>query len=230
MSDAVPTEKQGKAHRYLAGQMSAGETAEFETEMLEHPETLEDVALLRRMKSGLASLRRNGELDHLLRTRRATRRGYLALAASLVVAAGIIGWQLFDRPGAAAPVFSARQELFAERIGASPPDELLLVRNRSAALPALELPGSSRVVLLRVVTGGSGSAAAFDLELVRASPAPQVSLGRVENLRADAQGMLSSYFDPRSAGAGSFSLLVQRRDPAGGVAEVVEYPFEVRLQ
>jgi hypothetical protein len=231
MSNAAPTDKQGKAHRYLAGQMSAEETAEFETEMLEHPEILEEVALLRRMKSGLASLRRNGELDELVHRRRPWRRPHVGLAAGLIVAVGFIGWFLGTRQGNAAPVFAAAQETLAARIGADAPlDELLLVRNRSGNSPLLELSSSPRLAVLKVVTGGSDSDSAFDLELFRLSPAPQVSLGRIEAVRADAQGMLAAYFDPGAAGTGVFNLRVRRHDAAGGAGEVTDFPFEVRLQ
>jgi hypothetical protein len=229
MSNTAPTENQGKAHRYLAGQMSAEETAEFENYMLEHPEVLDDIELLRRMKSGLASLRRNGELDDLVRSRRSLQRFHAALAASLIVAVGFIGWYLFARHGEVTPVFSASAESFADRAGSdAPPDEFLLARNRSGSSPALELPASPRLALLRVVTGAAESATVFDLELARSSPAPQKSLGRIENVQADAQGMVSAYLDPQALGAGTFNLRVHRHDPTGGAGEVTDYPFEIR--
>jgi hypothetical protein len=153
-----------------------------------------------------------------------------ALAASLLVAAGFLAWYLGERHVRAAPVFSATQDAFAASIGAGTSlDELLLVRNRSASSPVLEMSTVPRLAVLHVLAGESDSGVTFDLELFRSSPAPDVSLGRIENVRADAQGMLSAYLDTGAAGTGSFHLRVHRHDPTGA-GEAAEYPFEVRQQ
>ena len=108
MIDSVQIVSQGMVDRYLAGQLSAEEIAEFETYMLEHPEFLDEIDVARRLKLGLKSLREKGEIEGLVDgTSAAMRNRYFAMAASVLVAVGLGTWYLAQRGGDTSAVLAA---------------------------------------------------------------------------------------------------------------------------
>src|SRR5581483_3414344 len=70
--------------RYLAGQLGAAESAEFEAHYAKNPETVRDIERTLRLKEGLAVLEESGELDALLH-RRTYWRPAMGLAAGIAV-------------------------------------------------------------------------------------------------------------------------------------------------
>src|ERR1051325_3537723 len=112
MMDPAQILSQRMVDRYCAGQVSPEEAAEFEAYLLDHPELLDDIDVTRRLKLGLGSLRAKGELPGLVDgSVRTPRNRYLAIAASILVAAGV-AWFFSNRTETAAPVLAATLDGF----------------------------------------------------------------------------------------------------------------------
>src|SRR5690349_13906761 len=70
--------------RYLAGQLDAVTSAEFEAHYAQHPEVVREIERTLRLREGLAVLEESGELDALLH-RRSYWRPAMGLAAGIAV-------------------------------------------------------------------------------------------------------------------------------------------------
>src|SRR4051812_17726554 len=135
--------------RYVAGDLSRSERAEFEAWLVASPELASEVEMERRLRRGIASAARRGWLNRS--TPRAAIHEYrwrMALAASLLAAVAV-GWVL-PTPRAARPQVA------------------------DARAPARHLPRiASRVVELASMRGVSGAA---DVELARADAPAELVL------------------------------------------------------
>lgn len=107
--DRNPLEEQTRlVARYVAGDLSRSERAEFETWLIASPELAAEVEMERRLRRGIASAARRGWLrqESLLRTpgrvRTATPRWHLAMAASVLVTASL-GFLLLRGDGSSRP-------------------------------------------------------------------------------------------------------------------------------
>ena len=94
-------------NRYLADQLSDSERAEFERSMVESPDVLQQVEAVARLKVGLFTLRKAGDLDTIIAAqRRAPQANWFALAATVAaVAIGIVMWR--GNSTTASPVLTA---------------------------------------------------------------------------------------------------------------------------
>ena len=126
--------------RYVAGDLSRSERAEFEAWLIASPELASEVEMERRLRRGIASAARRGWLNRSASRPVMSRQWRVAIAASLVAAVAV-GWVL------AVPGRDRAQ---------------LAESNR----PAKQLPRlASRVVQLASVRGAAG---APDIEVARA--------------------------------------------------------------
>src|SRR5690349_13855222 len=76
--------------RYVAGDLSRSERAEFEAWLIASPELAAEVEMERRLRRGMASAARRGWLDRSAPARQVNqRRWQMALAAGLVLALGL---------------------------------------------------------------------------------------------------------------------------------------------
>jgi hypothetical protein len=127
--------------RYVAGDLSRSERAEFEAWLVASPELASEVEMERRLRRGIASAARRGWLNRSApRTALRERHWRAAIAASLVAAVAV-GWVL-RAPDAERPELA------------------------EASRPAKQLPRmASRSVLLAAVRGAGG---APDVEVSRA--------------------------------------------------------------
>jgi ferric-dicitrate binding protein FerR (iron transport regulator) len=76
--------------RYVAGDLSRSERAEFEAWLIASPELASEVEMERRLRRGMASAARRGWLNqHTPARETALQRWHMALAASVLVAAGL---------------------------------------------------------------------------------------------------------------------------------------------
>jgi len=224
MMDPAQILSQRMVDRYCAGQLSAEETAEFEAYLLDHPELLDDVEVTRRLKLGLGSLRAKGELPGLVDgSAGASRNRLLAIAASVVVAAGI-AWYFSQRTPVPPPIFAASLEGFAGDLRAPGAiADVMLIRSRSGESLTLEIPPQPRLYQVRIVADTSANDSRFDIELRRESRAgAPILVQRAVDVRPDPDGLLSVYLDPRAAGAGSYLLRVLGHGGAQGSSSEYE--------
>jgi hypothetical protein len=221
------TESRGVV-RYLAGQLSAEEVAEFETYMLEHPEFLDEIDVARRLKLGLKSLREKGEIEGLVSGNAAAMRNrYFAMAASVLVAVGLGSWFLAQRGADASAMLAASIEGFGKVGSTALIDDIMLVQNRASDSNPLEIPPTPTLFRLQIITKHSSPGVSFDAQLLRgiAGQAP-VPLRRLENLRPDADGIVALYLDPRAAGPGTYLVRLESRPPTEG--EAYEYRLDLK--
>jgi len=180
--------------RYLAGRLSEEDARAFEAYVEVHPEITRNIEAVARMKSGLATLRKRGELTDLLRPRPRVwyrRPGLLAGAAASVVVALLLTARPWN--------IDANGRLLAATVG-----ELV---GKSGSAPAI----ATRVTLARsrglkpqiVATQPDGSAVEVTLQLLSADTTTTYSIGLLHmasnslepvadatNLRANADGNL----------------------------------------
>jgi len=228
MIDSAQIVSQGMVARYLAGQLSAEEIAEFETYMLEHPELLDEIDVARRLKLGLKSLREKGEIEGLVNGNAAAMRNrYFAMAASVLVAVGLGSWYMAQRGGDTSPLLAASIEGFGDIGSSALVDDIMLVHNRLGDSNPLEIPTTSKLFRLQILTQHSSPDASFDAQLLRrvAGQAP-VPMRRLEYLLPDTDGIVALYFDPRAAGPGTYLVRLEGRSPNEG--EAYEYRLELK--
>lgn len=230
MMDPAQILSQRVVDRYCAGQLSPEETAEFEAYLLDHPELHEEIDITRRLKLGLGSLRAKGELPALVDGRaRATRKRLLAIAASVMIAAGVAWFFSRQRIEVTSPILAATLDGFRAELRA--PDaiaELLLIRSRSGERLSLEMPSAPHLYRVHVLAETQAADSRFDIELRREPPAggSPALVQRLADVRPDADGMLLVYLDPQRAGAGSYVLRVLGHGGAQGYTG--EYAFALK--
>jgi hypothetical protein len=226
MMDSARMELQARVDRYLAGHMSADETAAFEIYMLDHPEILDDVDVARRLKHGLASLRTKGELEGLVRGGSlAVRQRYLAIAASVLAVLGLASWYLAGRvtdPGIL--VAASLGELGAGDDPNAILGEVLLVRTRSGGQAEVSLAPKGLYQLRFMVDAAPGALEA----VLNRQDAKGDALQRIDGLRPDPDGLVSVYFDAAAAGRGRYLLEIERRSSTGSIEEVADFRIEVK--
>jgi hypothetical protein len=124
--------------RYVAGDLSRSERAEFEAWLIASPELAAEVEMERRLRRGMASADRRGWLERgpqspLLKP--PGRRWQVALAASALLAMGLVVSLSLPRQGAD----SARSRLSAESRTASPLFVRLGKLRSSGSVPDIQL-------------------------------------------------------------------------------------------
>jgi hypothetical protein len=107
--DRNPLEEQSRlVARYVAGDLSRSERAEFETWLVASPELASEVEMERRLRRGIASaarrgwLRQESDTAEPVRARPDAQRWHLAIAASVLVTAGL-GFLLLSGDGSSNP-------------------------------------------------------------------------------------------------------------------------------
>jgi hypothetical protein len=86
--------------RYVAGDLSRSERAEFETWLVASPELADEVEMERRLRRGISSAARRGWLKHSAPVTVTRQRHWrMAIAASLITAVAV-GWTLYLPPRA----------------------------------------------------------------------------------------------------------------------------------
>jgi hypothetical protein len=221
--------------RYVAGDLSRSERAEFEAWLVASPELAAEVEMERRLRRGIASAARRGWLkrDAVQPPVNTDRRWRMAVAASMVLALTTLGLSLVlpDREGSgggtslsaaiAMPHFSAPRTVrlgSVRGLGTSP--DVLIARSD----PPRELTIEPDVVVLTCLDGTielecAGGAAPstpqyeeYELELVnRRGPA----LAWRSLRQVPPTGSLLSFVipDPASLGIGDYDMIVRGHSP-----------------
>lgn len=223
-------------NRYLAGQLSSAEQAEYEALLLEHPEALRELEAVARLKVGLAKLREQGRLDELIGAPASAGRfgllrhpGLVALAASLALAVvGALFWN--NTQSRAVALYASLNELQSH--GArSLVAQYTLVRTR-AANPDVQLaaPPASQALELRILPDVAAGSSGYRVELYRAhgdgsAAGKPLAISMESQLGADS--FVTLYANSELLGEGSYLLKIA---PAGTLAAgLVAEPEDFRI-
>jgi hypothetical protein len=96
--------------RYVAGDLSRSERAEFEAWLIASPELAAEVEMERRLRRGMASADRRGWLERRPPVAAPSRRWQMAIAASTVLAMGVVVSLSIPRQDASSPRLSSTTE------------------------------------------------------------------------------------------------------------------------
>jgi hypothetical protein len=206
------------AERYVAGKLSDEELALFEAAMIERPDLAADVAVRRRIKSGLALLEERKELDAFLKPARpASYIRFAAAAAVLVLAVGIVAtWQRAAPPLQA--MFNS-SETGASHVAAS----FMLARTRSNEIPNFAVQRSGGLVRLRVVVEDP-DAAPFAVSMIATAGDADTPKIKDSSVPKTTDGFAEIYLDPRELESGGYTLSL--RSPSGAEQR---FPFTLNV-
>jgi hypothetical protein len=201
--------------RYLAGQLDAVESAEFEAHYATHPEVVRDIERTLRLKEGLAVLEESGELDALLH-RRTYWRPALGLAAG--IAALVVGVWLWIGQTSMSPLVTTVAALTdAQGQPLHVASTHLLVRTRGPA-GALEipLPQERAAIELRIfpssAAGGRHRVVLGELDAANAV-APVAEIHATAN---PTDGFVTAYLDSARLSRGRYVIeLMPETAPPG---------------
>jgi hypothetical protein len=202
MIDRARLLDQQLAERYVANQLNADETQEFEQAMLEHPEVVEQVELVRTVKLGLATLRSRGDLDALVKASPSRIRTWMAVAAAASLGAIGFAWFMTRSPPAMlAPSLSGLRVDASAVLG-----EFQIVRTRGAEMPRIEISQTQPVIALRLFTPSYKANEQLHAELLHGSR----KLATV--VATQANDYLLLYLDTSAVEPGDYELQVCPND------------------
>jgi len=204
--------------RYVAGDLSRSERAEFEAWLVASPELASEVEMERRLRRGIASAARRGWLTRTAPVERARDRQWpIALAASVLVAVGLALSVLLPReeaPGASRIASSTERgtasrtvRLTSFRGGDSGPD---------ISVPLANAPGELVIKPdVVVLTCEDGS---IELECVGGHSPQQPQYAEYEMDLVNRRGATLAWRSSRQAPVGRTQLEFTLRDPGSLVA------------
>jgi len=218
--------------RYLAGQLSASESREFEELYAWRPDIVKELEQTARFQGGLATLRERGELEVLVQARpRRVRWVQLGIAASLaILSVGVALW--VGRISPVAPVLGASPAGFLDSAGAavSVSATYRFVTNRDAKSTTLQiaLPATRAALEFRVLPENGQERATYraTLNSVPAVGAPSAA-GSIDSLHADTEGFVRVFADSARLSPGVYELVVQS-EPASSANAASRYRLVLR--
>lgn len=216
--------------RYLANQLSDAEADAFEAYVEAHPELTRQIELVARMKSGLAVLRRRGELQGILNTpaRSGIRRlAFLAAAAASIAVVALLVFRFSSESHG--PLLAAT---FDELRG-SRQESLqlasthLLVRSRGPAYGTeVELPADSTestALHLTLSTGEAAGTGQYAVEIVKLDDGVLQSVAKLDNAAMTADGDVHVYVRADVLRPGSYVVRLK----APGSTTALEFAMRV---
>jgi anti-sigma-K factor RskA len=210
-------------NRYLADQLSASEREEFERRMVESPDVLQEVEAVARLKVGLFTLRKSGDLDTIIAAqRRAPQTNWFALAATVAaVAIGIVVWR--GESTTASPILTASLSALVDDRGAALPlvgrHAVLSTRADGDYDAIIESPQKAGALELRVLpdTTAGGADARYRVQLTRVlDDGTLVPVAEVGDLPAQEDGFVTLFASSQMLTAGKYRLAIANE--AGGAA------------
>jgi len=215
--------------RYVAGDLSRSERAEFEAWLVASPELASEVEMERRLRRGIASAARRGWLKRgaPLEPVGRQRQWQMALAASVLVAVGLGVSVLLPR-GEEAPAGTSRVASATQRVAASRTVRLGNVRGGDLAPEVIvslsdapsELIIKPDVVVLTCEDG------AIELECVGGHSPQQPQYAEYEMDLVNRRGATLAWRSSRQAPVGRTQLAFTLRDP--GSLDAGDYDLIVR--
>ncbi|HKU15749.1 MAG TPA: hypothetical protein VJQ52_15235 [Steroidobacteraceae bacterium] len=216
--------------RYLAGQLSDPERQSFEAYYLAHPDVVQDLEAVARLKVGLMRLEESGELGTLIAAPRRAPRNYYFLAAAAAVVAAVAVLFLYLRESPQRPMLAASAGGLVDRSGASLPVTAthLLMRTRSAASYDTEIAvgDSPQAIELRVLPEVEAQPPRYHVELASAvaGSKPRV-VAAVGDLAPGEDGFVPVYLDASGLKPGTYVLTI-----AGEAGSSASSEFVIDLQ
>lgn len=215
--------------RYLAGQLSDAEADAFERDLEAHPELAREVEQIARMKTGFAVLERRGELAKLLAqpvARPKRRVAWMAAAATVVLALGILVFRQAETPVPAALLASSLRALSAR---SDSPIPLLasvsLARARGMGADAqLTSTGKSPGAAELELATGAATGTHYSIELLAADSAGARAVAKVPDVATDAAGAVHLFVSLSALPPGLYLL---RLSPADA-GPPIEYSIALR--
>jgi hypothetical protein len=201
------------AERYLAGQLSDSEAAQFEALCATSPDVVRDVEEIMRMKEGLATLRARGELDTIVRrsVRWYRRPTLLALAAS--IAAVSVGTALWFGSravvsGPLAATLSGIRDAHGRRLAIASRHTIL--RTRAGQVDAeITLPAMPGAIELRILPEDVPPIPPYRLRIERLEDDDsRALLADVEGLTPAADGFVQAFLNSGSLGRGRYFAIL----------------------
>ncbi|MBV8806083.1 MAG: hypothetical protein JO042_13575 [Sinobacteraceae bacterium] len=224
-----------RASRYLAGQMSEAECAEYEARIIQDPEIVAELEATARLKIGLQRLRQTGELGELIAGSGMPSPGrtwILAMAASVAATAiGVAIW--LPHSHTSIPVLASVATAFTDRSGhsLSVSSTTALFRSRAERYDAVvELPATRGAVKLRVLPSTPPSDSAhYRVVLAQIqdddSSGPPVTIG---NLKPSAEdGFVEIYADSALLAPGRYRIILTREAGASAAGESDTFVIKV---
>jgi hypothetical protein len=161
--------------RYARGTLSEQEAEQFEEFCLLHPELVQDVLADRVMRRGLKSIDVRGADDN----RRIVWRN-LAIAASVLAFALVIGWQFWTAASSTGPLFASSSPHLPAEIRGSIAGPFAIVRERRAGVQTLKIPAGAAAVEVTLEPLSSAGAARYLVSLEEFDDDRWVPRGQIE--------------------------------------------------
>jgi hypothetical protein len=188
--------------RYVAGQLTAEEAAEFEEYLLEHPEVIDELEAARHLRLGLRTLSERRDMPAGLRSARSPR-GWWLIAAG--IAAAVVGAVFFKlQPAGDSMLATSLEQLSATLRKDEIAGEYLLVRTRGGPVD-ITLPNARLPVMVSLQSPVDTSNVAHSVGLACSGK----TLAIASDVRADANGMLVVFLDPASLSPGDCEFQVE---------------------
>lgn len=197
--------------RYLAGQLTEPEAAEFEAHYAQDPAVVRDLERTLRLKEGLAILSERGELEALLRApRRPAWQPALALAAGLAVL--VLGVLLWIGGSTVRPIGSTLTAL-AKHEGAPlhVASTYVLARTRGASSDVqVTLPEDASAIELRMIPSARPKSGGFHIVLSQLDAADATApLGDTTAVASSDDGFVTAYIDSTKLVRGRYLIELQ---------------------
>jgi hypothetical protein len=209
--DAQQIAERHVIERYLAGQLSEGESLAFEAYVESHPEITYEVEQIARMKSGLLKLKERGELPSVAPKKASVwfREPKLIAAAVAVVAVGLLLAQQLVRTPQAGLIAASIPEL----AGSEQPPLLLaqVVLSRSRGVAPTELHASPQKSFLEVTLElfADDTSGLYGVQLMQLTDGAPRPVATLEDLRVNSEGNLVVYAREDSLQSGDYLFRVR---------------------
>jgi hypothetical protein len=213
--------------RYLAGQLSARESEEFERALSERADLCDETEQVLKFKEGLTRLRERGELDELLRARSVDRwLSYAAAAAVVIFCLATLVW--FYLPRGSSTVLALSPGQFASGHPAPPVlGTYVLARTRGSTATA-EVTRAG-LVELRILPSVLSPTIAYRAQVRHLEGAGGGrSVAQIDAGSATADGYVTLYLDSSQLQSGEYEILLAPASSAGVQAEGDQFTLRVR--
>jgi hypothetical protein len=219
--------------RYLADQLSDEELRAFEERLITDPDIVKEVEIAARLKVGLDTLSKTGELASLLKPKawfRDTR--YLAMAASIaVVALGITLW--IGRGGFEQSRLVASLTILVDRAGKQLPiaNSYAILRTRGISYDAeIELPATPQAIELRVLPEVDAHPAKYRVAMARIADDDSLSsVGTLNDLTPAEDGFVTLYFDSSKLSRGRYQLTIGGDTDTDAAAQLSTFRIKLTI-
>jgi hypothetical protein len=199
--------------KYLAGALSEEDAARVEEWWSSDPGLIRDLEATARLASGLADLRRRGELPGIVRGPWWTRPlALLSIAATLAaLAVGVFAWRSFPpvAPLAVSAGLDGLPHRGAGSVRLAGTYSLLRLRNSAPVDATVSLPAAPGAIALRVLPEQPSPTGRYRLELAPADPtAAAVRTSTLAGLAPGADGFVAAYVDAQAWRPGRWRVRV----------------------